>query len=347
MTTIYDVAKAAGVSTTTVSRVLNNYVDISPDTKRKILKTINNLGYIPNPSARSLTTKRSYLIGILFAETLNVGIEHPFFAGVIEGFKKVLAHHGYDTMFIVNKFADEEIGYLQHCKLRGVDGVCVFANTEDVSLDDLLSSDIKLVTTELVHDRVPRIASDNVKGAKLAINHFIKNHHTRIGYILAPLSVLSSHERYEGIKEALSEVNMNLDEEYISFTKDYHINGGYHSAKELFERFTYQQHPTALFVVSDIVAIGVIKYLQEIGKRIPEDVEIIGFDNIELASQITPKLSTVAQNRFVIGEQAAYTLLALLDNSHKLNNNLSQKIEVELILRETTTNDSLNNNHSK
>ncbi|MGL4372863.1 MAG: LacI family DNA-binding transcriptional regulator, partial [Turicibacter sp.] len=136
MITIYDIAKAAGVSPTTVSRVINEYSDVSEKTRKKVLEVMEKMEYIPSPSARSLSTKRSNLVGVLFSETLNIGIEHPFFAGVIENFKKRMELEGYDTLFVTTSLKNKELSYLQHCKYRQLDGV--FVVTGDLNEDKLV-----------------------------------------------------------------------------------------------------------------------------------------------------------------------------------------------------------------
>ena len=339
MTTIYDIAKAAGVSPTTVSRVLNNYPDVSAKTKEKITKTMKELDYIPSTSARSLSTKRSYLIGVLFDESLNVGIKHPYFAGVIEGFKTELAIHGYDTMFIVNKLGNKQIGYLQHCKIRGVDGVCFFANDEDdENIKELVNSDIKSVTTDLSHEKVPRICSDNEEGSRLVMEHYFKNNHEHIGVVMGPLHTKASVERLEGVKKIYQTHQKDFDEHYVVVAEDYHIQGGYEAAKKLFESVDESNQPTAIYAGSDILAVGVLKYLREINKQIPDDVELIGFDNIELTSLISPTLSTIAQDRSEIGKVAAQVLIKMIENPEITIKNKVTRIPVELILRDSTKN---------
>ena len=336
MTTIYDIAKAAGVSPTTVSRVLNNYPDVSKKTKEKIQKTIKELEYIPNTSARSLSTKRSYLIGVLFSETLNLGVEHPFFAGVIEGFKNELATKGYDTMFIVNKLGDNEMGYLQHCKIRGVDGVCFFATKEDDRLEELLNSDIKSVTTDIIHPGIPRICSDNYEGSRLAMTYLLNKGHTKNACIMSQLNVLSSSERYEGVKKVYKEQGKTYDEKYLSLAMDFNIESGYQAIKELYARLEESEYPTAIYAASDTIAIGVINYLKDIGKKVPEDVEVIGFDDIDLAAQFSPSISTIAQDRLEIGRVAARTLLKQIEGNKDFEVVETIKVPVKLILREST-----------
>lgn len=131
MATIYDISKLAGVSPTTVSKVLNNYSDVSQKTKDKVNKIIKEIGYVPNLGARSTRTKRSYLIGVVFSENLGIGLEHPFFSVVLEAFRKEIGRLGYDTIFINNKLGPNNMDYIDHSKYRNVDGLFIITALSD------------------------------------------------------------------------------------------------------------------------------------------------------------------------------------------------------------------------
>lgn len=143
LTTIYDIAKKTGYSPTTVSKVFNNYPDVREKTRVKILETAKEMGYLPNANARSLTTKRSWTIGILFVEATGAGIRHPYFGAVIESFKKIAVSKGYDLMFISKDVGGLRSSYVEHCKIRGVDGVVVIlSSNDDPDFRSLLDSGI-------------------------------------------------------------------------------------------------------------------------------------------------------------------------------------------------------------
>lgn len=334
MFTIYDIAKKAGVSATTVSRVINNYPDVSKKTREKILKTMEELEYIPSPSARSLSTKKSYLIGVLFSETLGVGIEHPYFAGVIESFKKRMELEGYDTIFITGKLGKKEIGYLQHCKYRQVDGIYIVTGLSDEEkLIELLDSDINCVTTDMEFEGVPRICSDNENGSIQVVNYFFNQGYDEIAFISGPLTTLSGRERYEGLLKGFVQHKKMFNQNHFYEAYEYCMEAGYEAARALYEQLGKSNFPKCVFAASDTLAVGVIRYFKEQGLEIPTDIKIIGYDNIDLAYQITPTLSTIAQDRKRIGELVAETLLKKIEGEQVAH---LQQVAVQLILRETT-----------
>ncbi|HAX72710.1 MAG TPA: LacI family transcriptional regulator [Firmicutes bacterium] len=334
MITIYDIAKKAGVSPTTVSRVINNYEDVSAKTRKKVLETIEEMNYIPSPSARSLSTKKSYLVGILFSEALGIGIEHPFFSGVIEHFKRRMEFEGYDTMFVATHLGNKEMSYLKHCQYRQLDGVFVVTgNLYEDKLHELLNSDIKCVTTDLIYKSTPRVSSDDYDGAAKVVSYFVDQGSHDIGIISGPLYVSSALTRYNGFVETYEKLVGNFDQRFFIESADFDVNAGYEAAKLLVERFGRFNIPSCLFIGGDTIAIGVMKYLKEIGLQIPKDVKIIGYDDIEVAKQVSPALSTVAQNRQAIGCGVAETLISLIEGKEA---EAEKVIDVELVLRETT-----------
>ncbi len=336
MPTIYDIAKQVGVSPTTVSRVLNNYPDVSAKTRERVLATIEELNYIPSTAARSLSTKKSYLVGIVFSETLNMGVEHPFFAGVIEGFKQRLASEGYDTMFITGKLGERNIGYLQHCRLREVDGVYVVVNVDDEKLFELLDSEIHCVTTDLPYNQVPRVASDNEEGSKLVIQHFLNKGHHRILNITGPSDAICSLERFNGVKMAYKDAHKVLEACDVVEAEDFCIEAGYKVMNQILSSCTKDNRPTAVYAAGDTLAIGAVRCIEDFGLSVPHDIEVIGFDDIELASHVTPSLSTVAQDRREIGRVVASTLLELINEPYHHSVGRLTKIPVQLKLRQTT-----------
>ncbi|GJM81892.1 hypothetical protein HMSSN139_43880 [Paenibacillus sp. HMSSN-139] len=184
MITIYDIAQMTGFSPTTVSKVFNGYSDVSEKTRRKILDAADELGYVPNAHARSLTTKRSWTIGVLFIEPSGAGILHPYFGGVIEGFKQVATSKGYDLMFISKDIGGKKSTYLEHCKIRGIDGVVVvLPDASDPYFQELLDSDIPCVLLDQESTLKSTVYSDNAEGVRLAVTYLHSIGHRKIAHI--------------------------------------------------------------------------------------------------------------------------------------------------------------------
>ncbi len=313
MVKISDIAQKAGVSITTVSRALNNYSDINENTKEKVLAIAKEMGYFPNSSAKALITKKNWLVGILFTESLDVGLEHPLFAGIIEAFKKTMEDHGYDAIFITSKIGNERTSYLNHCKYRNVDGVfvCTYSGW-DPMLTELFESDMKCVTTDVAYnENVPIIISDNVKGIEMAYEYLYDLNHRKIAFVSGNQNSISARERLTGYKQILRSKNESFKSNYVTHVNDFDYDSGYKATIELLDKCA-ENMPTAIIAASDIVAIGAIEALHERGFKVPEDVSIIGFDDIELAKYCKPRLTTVRQSRKKIGNEIALVLLSYI-----------------------------------
>jgi DNA-binding LacI/PurR family transcriptional regulator len=328
MVDIRDIARLAGVSTATVSKVLNNYTEVSDATKARILKIVEEVGYIPNSSARALSTKRTWLIGIVYSEHLHIGLEHNYFSGVLEAFKSEVESLGYDVVFISGK----DIGYLKRCQVRNVDGVFVVtADMMDTGLTELFDSKIKCVTTDVPYKSIPLVYSDNRQGSILAIDHLIQLGHRRIAHIAGPLTTIAGQERLDGYRQGLVNAGIEFDASLVIEAAEYDSNSGYECMKKL---LNLPQRPTAVYVMCDLTALGVIHAINECGLKVGEDISVVGFDDIELASHIHPALTTVKQDRKAIGKALAQILNKSI-NHEKVD--VRTLIDTELVVRESTT----------
>lgn len=334
MVKISDIAREANVSITTVSRALNNYADINDQTKERVLEIARNLGYFPNANAKGLKTNNNWLVGILFTESLNVGLEHPLFAGIIESFKSSIGNFGYDTIFITSKIGGRKTGYLNHCRHRNVNGVfvCTYAGW-DSKLKELLESNIKCVTTDVEYNQnVPIILSDNTDGVIQAYDYLYKLGHRRIACLAGSQNTLSGRERLRGYKTSIEKHGESYLPEYVVYTFDYDFNSGSRAMEQLLDNCSEGEMPSAVIAASDSVAIGAISFLESKGIRVPDDISIIGFDDIELAKYYTPRLTTVKQDRAKIGEKIAETLVSYINGMEVPARTL---IPVSIIERET------------
>lgn len=330
MVTIYDIAKIAGFSPTTVSKVFNDYSDVSPKTRRKILETAEQLGYLPNAHARSLTTKRSWTIGVLFNEPSGAGMLHPFFAGVIEGFKKVSTSKGYDLMFVTKDIGGKKSGYVEHCKIRGVDGVVVILpDYGDPYFQELLDSDIPCVLLDQESGQKSTICSDNIAGAMQAVEYLHRLGHRRIAHIGGGHSY-AGEKRLQGYLRAMESLSLPVEPQYvIQGSYDYTMESGQAAMEEL---LLADRLPTAVFAAGDNLAVGAMMTLKKRGLRVPDDISLIGFDDIEMVKFLTPALTTVRQDTYALGSRAADMLIYTIEGGSGVQ---TAMLPVELVIRES------------
>lgn len=334
MPTIYELAKKAGVSPGTVSKVFNNYSRINDKTREKVFRIAKEMNYVPNLNAQSLKTKQTFLVGIIFSENVGIGLDHQFFSSIIEKFRHRIGEFGYDTIFINNTLGNDEIGYLEHCKYRNVDGVFIItALPDEINMVKLLESKIKCVTTDMIVEHRPYVMSNNENGAEKAVEYLYQCGHRKIGHIAGPLDTISAGERCKGYLSGLERFGLKFETDLIIESKWFKYEEAYEATFEYINRFSDGELPTALFVSSDIMAIAVIKALKFSGLRVPEDISVIGFDDIEYARLSIPELTTIRQNTVEIGEKVADTLYKLIVNE-EVEAEVT-RIPVELVIRES------------
>jgi DNA-binding LacI/PurR family transcriptional regulator len=330
--TIYDIAKKTGFSITTVSRALNNYPDVSAKTKKLILEAVEEMDYYPNSIARSLTTKKSWTLGVIFIEDLGVGIKHPFFSAVIQSFKQRVESFGYDIIFLSQNVGSEKKSYLDHALHRGVDGIIVVcSNYDNPEVQNLMESNIPSVVIDLHSNKSSVVYSDSFSGSEIAINHLYSLGHRKIAHISGHTKTFAGTERLRGFVEAVDKLNLNIPSSYIVEGGFFSYEDGYDAMKVLLE---LKERPTAVFVAGDLMALGAISAIKEAGLNVPDDISIVGFDDIEIAKYTTPKLTTVRQDTDLIGESAAKVLLNQINDNNKVYSAVT--VPVELINREST-----------
>lgn len=337
MVTIYDIAKRVGCASSTVSKALNNSKEVSEKRKNQILEIAKDMGYVPNSSARSLATKNSWSIGILFSEDLNIGLEHHFFGGVLQAFKTYVEDQGYEVTFVSKKIGSQSLTYLEWCKYKNIDGVLVVTvDRNDENLTELTQSGIPIVSIDNGLLNIPTVISDNHQGTRMAIEYLILKGAKRIAHIAGPLRSFASEERLEAYRTSLSNSGLPIEEALIVEANNFNYNSGRRAVEQLFSQL--QEKPDAIYAANDDIALGAIMALKEMGYRVPEDVSVIGFDNIELSRFTTPSLTTISQKKDVIGTEAAKRLISLIGNeaSSQLDARGIQRVPVELIVREST-----------
>lgn len=302
MTTIYDVAQAAGVSISTVSHVINDTRYVSDETRAKVFAAVEKLNYRPNSLARAMVRQETRTIGLIVPDNAN-----PFFAELARG----IEDHGFAAGYSVllcnsDRNAAKELAYLDMLISKRVDGV-IYMTSDNAKerLQPLHQQKIPAVTFDREYDDADAILLDNYQGGYDATQHLIDLGHTRIACITGPDSGTRSHDRVLGYRAALAGATLLVDGSLIR-TGDWTFHSGYQQAKHLL-RMTAP--PTAIFACNDLLAIGAIVAALERGLTVPGDLSVIGYDNITLSSFSVPPLTTMATPILSIGQRLCQLLL--------------------------------------
>lgn len=312
MTTIKDIAKQAGVSVTTVSRALNDYYDVSPTTKAHIMKISQEMGYIPNRMAQNLVKQHNNTLAIILSGLEKGGGKDNIVYCLLSGMYAFAETVNYEVLVFTTSTAQQkEKSYVQFCKEHYIGGAVLNGiRMDDPFFIELMGSDLPcvLIDVPIEGKNTYTISVDNAKAAQEAVEHLIDNNHKNIGMINGRCEALVSHERQKGYADALSKRGLVLKKEYIVHA-DFLENRSYEETRRLL-----QKHPeiTALFCASDMMALGAMRAIADEGKKIPEDVSIVGFDNIPLSEYTKPALTTVNQDFYMMGYEAARQLLKLI-----------------------------------
>ncbi len=321
MATIKDVAKKAHVSVATVSRVINQKGYVNSETREMVLEAIKELDYVPNELARSLFQKKSSIIAVLVPHLTSY-----YFAELLEFIEDITLELDYRLM-VCNSHDDpeKEAQYLKIFDQYNIDGLILIANTHRI--EDYKKLDIPIIEIDhkLTED-IPSITSNNVLGGKLAAEKLINTGCKKIIHFRGPSDLMTVRERTDGFKSVLEK------NEVYNFSYDLDFKTP--SPEDIENVIWSNLDCDGVFCDSDYIAILAIQALKKAGKKIPEEVQVIGFDNIELADVLKPHLTTVSQNRQKIAEYAINSLMKLI-NKESLEV-FHRKIDVELIERDTT-----------
>jgi LacI family transcriptional regulator len=311
--TIKDIAKEANVSVTTVSRVLNGKPDVSEETKNKIQRIIRIMGYQPNGIARGLVLQKTYTIGLIIPD-----ISNPFFPEVARGIEDKAKETGYSVIFCnTDNHSEWERDSINLLKSKQVDGIILSLSMANSGiLKQLEKEGFPVVQIDrLVSDsNYPAVIVDNVLSAFNAVNYLIKQGHTRIAHLTGALSTRTGQDRLEGYKKALLENGIGFNEKWI-LEGDYSKEAGYLQAKCLLKQ---ADRPTALFAANDLMAIGAYEAIYDQGLSIPDEISIVGHDDIDIASLVRPGLTTMRQPKYKIGQRAAQILINMVEKSEIL-----------------------------
>ena len=311
MVSMKEIAQRCHVSVASVSKALNGYPDIGEDTKKYILKTAAEMGYLPNSSARALKTKRSYNLGVLFVDEAMSGLTHDYFNHVLESFKSAAERKGYDITFTSGTVSGQKMSYYEHCRYRGVDGVviaCVNFYTEEVQ--ELVRSDIPVVTIDHVFDGRIAVVSNNSHGMEQLVSYVYRKGHRRIAYIHGDDSSVT-RSRLSSFYRTVERLGLVIPDEYI-------LQAPYRDADRAAQAtgilLDLPKPPTCILYPDDYAALGGINEIRERGLCIPDDISVAGYDGITVARILEPKLTTLCQDTEAIGRIAAEKLISLIEN---------------------------------
>ena len=333
MAGIKDVAQFAGVSTSTVSRVMSGKNNVSEETSSKVHKAAHILNYTPNMLAKSLKIGRTDTIALLVPS-----IENPIFPVITRGAEDTARKNGFMTILCNTDFDNEiEKSYINNLRTRWIDGVILCTMmTESSHIKKLRESDFPVVLTLRHYDNtVDAVVIDNYQAAYDGTSYLISTGHKRIAIAIRRRDVNIYRERFDGYLAALREGGLTFDEslvmEEISGTNDFK-----HLTKRL---LSSGKNPDAIFATSDPMAVVILRALKDNGVRIPEDISVLGIDNIEIASLIEPPLSTLSQPLYDIGAIAAQKLISLILHKEKFGQLPPPTVDIlsaDLIIRKST-----------
>jgi DNA-binding LacI/PurR family transcriptional regulator len=325
---IHTVAKLANVSIATVSRTINHIPTVNPKMAKRVGEAIRELNYFPNTQARALVSGRSRLLGLIVSEITN-----PFFPELIQGFEEVAVENGYEILIGSTNYDPERMkSCIRRMVERNAEGVAIMTfGIEQPLLDQLADRKIPLVFVDVAPNRpgMSVLRVDYHHGIRQAVQHLAALGHRSIAFVAGPLRLHSAQSRLVAFKKALQECGIPVNEKLI-VEGDHTMEGGMNAA----ERLTAQKNlPTAIMCSNDMLAIGVLHRLSRLGLRVPDDVSVIGFDDIHMSAMMIPPLTSIQMSRSDLARAAVGALRAHVEETSPKR---EYKIDTHLIVREST-----------
>ncbi len=308
--TIRDLSKRCGLSVSAISKALNNYPDVSEATRARVLKVANEMGYFPNALARGLKTNRTYNLGVLLDDALGVNILHPYFAIILNSFRREAERAGYDITLLGHGVGTQPLSYLNHCRQRNVDGIClVCVNFYHPEVIELSQSELPLVSIDHPYAERDCVLSDNRGGMRALLEYALGMGHRRIAYIYGEPSEVTV-ARKSAFLAVMQEHGLEPPEPWM-------ISNRYLSTQHVLTAvgnlLSLSERPTCILMSDDYSALGGLAALGEWGLRVPEDISVAGYDGTPMIQKIRPRLTTVQQNSDEIGRRAAQKLIARIE----------------------------------
>jgi LacI family transcriptional regulator len=335
MSTIRDVARLAGVSTMTVSRVVNRSGYTSPETRRRVELAVAQLGYVPNAVARHLRSKQTNTIALVVSDITN-----PFFTTIARGVEDVAGPRGFAVMYCnTDESDDEEARYLRLLVERQVDGVLLVPSGANAAIRLLRDHKVPLVVLDrrVPGRRIDTVRCDSEAGAYTLARHLITLGHRRLGVLTGRRTISTSADRVAGVRRALHESGLTLDDALVRWGRfnfgDLNLADGHQMAVEVLA--ATDDPPTALFAANNFIAFGAVRAIHEMGLRIPDDISIVAFDDLPTEWVSDPFLTVAAQPAYEIGRRAAEMLIDRL-TGERTRTGESVLLPFEIIVRRST-----------
>lgn len=329
---LYDVAKAAGVSTATVSRALSNPDQVSKETCATVMEAVKKTGYRVNRAARNLRKRQSGEVLVLVP---NLG--NPFFSQILAGIEETFSGTDYNVLIAdsLGKDASEDL-LTEYLRSNHADGIIILdGQTSDQAKDWLRQHAAQrnvVFACEWVEGiELPVVRSNNRRGAAAAIRYLHSLGHRKIAHVTGPENNVLTNLRHEGVEEECERLGLQVHSEWM-IRGDFSMQSGYQAAEQI---LAMSERPTCVFCASDQMACGVISRLHAEGVKVPGDISVMGFDDIELAEFYVPRLTTIRQNRRQLGITAAQQVLASLRGESASDSPLECIIDVELVVRDS------------
>lgn len=324
--TIKDVAATAGLSTATVSRYLNRSLVLPDETARRIEAAVSALGYRPNAMARRLSKGRAEMLG--FATT---HIAYPVFAAIASAAEAEAEARGYGlAIYFTRNKLEKELGLINKIEDQHVDGLILRTNhVDDGQLRDAIARTgrVVLIDEDIEGVVAPRIFADSVRGSSLATRHLLDAGHTHVAFVGGQRELLSSQERFEGFRRELEARGLQVQPDMVKF-------GSYdeqYGSVAFSELWVLPEPPTGIVVAADLLALGIMKAANASGVAIPDQLSIVGFDDLDMASLLAPPLTTVRQSPEEFGRRAVTALVNLIEGGKAPT--APDRVAVELIVR--------------
>ena len=331
--TIRDIARLAGVSRSTVSLVINDDPRISAATKARVLKVIEDVGYEPNTMARGLARRRSDTVAVILPKTDSHVLADFYFAEAISGISSALSESGYRLLIEIadEKFLSNHL-HMRLIRERGADGLLLVGMVyEDEFVHELIEASAPVVLVNTLFEGASSVVADNRAGARDMVRHLVGLGHRRIGFVGGLENTTVGEARSHGFLEGLKEAGIPFDDR-LRLWGNFSEESGAEVARELLAR---DPRPTAIMAANDMMAIGALRVARdEMSLRVPEDLTVVGADNIRLTTYIRPRLTTLAQPIFDIGRMATDLLLGIL--GRRKTSPVVEVVPTQLIVRESS-----------
>ncbi len=335
MATIKDVAKDAGVSPSTVSRVINNHDRISPETKKKVKESMDKIGYYPNVIAQNLVNQESRTLGLIMPYSTEEAFADPFYAEVLRGIGAIAQENNYSILLITCKDdEDDELNAsLKAVRSKKVDGLLLLrSRRDDLLIEKLSELDISFVVLGRPKEKlgVHWVNNDNIKASQKIVEHLIDLDHEKVALVTGEKDYIVYQDRLKGYKKALIENNLDYNKDYVIRCEG-DRDSSYRATLKLVED---NPELTAIFGADDVMAYGIIKALKKLGLDVPGDIAVVGFNNNPFSGLISPPLTTVDINTYQLGVTSTNRLIKLIQD--KSVTGYKEIVETDIIIRESS-----------